>query len=184
LKAGYKAGPEHPCSLCGRLTDSSFPMCSRQDTGCRIEYQRAQLADGGYRQRRNERVSELRQRQKGDPSVYAVWFPVPGILKVGFTTDMNNGIFVGVARTRAKRRDWAIEGSSCTWKQPGDLRTEAWMQATLAFRWRSAFEQRSMKICEWFLVPGLTEDEIGHVLDEVYKLVPADTVKQPVATLF
>src|ERR1035441_9061477 len=77
-----------------------------------------------------------------------------------------------------------IGNSRCVWKYPGDTRTEAWMQSTLAFRWRAAFEQKHSRICEWFLVPDLTEAEIVGVLDGIYGLVPADMVEQHVATLF
>ena len=52
-----------------------------------------------------------------------------------------------------------------------DTRVEAWMLATLAFRWRQAFE-RGKRISEWFQVPDLAEDELVKVLDEVYGLVP------------
>jgi hypothetical protein len=148
-------------------------MCQRRDTRCGIEYQRLQAT--GYRDRRNEVVRRRRQAQKGEPSVYAVWFPIPQGLKVGFTTDTNNSIFVCLARRKAVRRDWDAGDSRCIWKQPGDMRTEAWIQATLAFRWLAAFEQRDSRICEWFQVPGLAETEIATLLDEVYRLVPADT---------
>jgi hypothetical protein len=128
------------------------------------------------KEQRNELVRYRRQAQKGIPSVYAVWFPGPQVLKVGFTTDTQNSIFVGVARTRARRRGWGAEGASCIWKQPGDTRTEAWMQATLAFQWLPAFEQKHNRVCEWFRVPGLTEGEIVGVLNEIYGLVPANTI--------
>ena len=48
------------------------------------------------------------------------------------------------------------------------------MQATLAFRWHPAFEQRYLQLCEWFQVPVLSEEEIIGVIDGIYKLVPAD----------
>lgn len=105
--------------------------------------------------------------------MYAVWFPVPRILKVGFTTHFNNGIFTAVARRKAKDRGWDTDGRSCIWKQPGDLRTEAWMQVSLAYRWLPAFEQYN-RICEWFAVPCLLEGEIVVMLDEIYGLVPDD----------
>jgi hypothetical protein len=129
------------------------------------------------REQRNELARRQRQTQKGIPSVYAVWFPSPRVLKVGFTSDTRNSIFTGVARTRAKRRNWDTEGASCIWRQSGDTRTEAWMQATLSFRWHSAFEQKHNRVCEWFQVPDLTEDAIAAVLDEIYKQVPADLTK-------
>jgi hypothetical protein len=155
-------------------------VCARPGK-CETEYDRQwgierRAAPQGQadKERRNEIVRRQRQRQKGEPSVYAVRFPAPGVLKVGFTTDTQDSIFVGVARTRAKRRGWEPEGSSCIWKQPGDLRTEAWMQATLAFRWRPAFEQVHSRICEWFSVPDLLEEEIAGALDSIYRVLPAD----------
>jgi hypothetical protein len=176
----------HPCSMCGRPTASPLPVCSRPG-GCRTESARlraneARRAELGSktrrvpatRERRNERIRRHRQLQKGILSVYAVWFPSPRVLKVGFTTDTQNSIFTGVARTRAKRRSWDTEGASCIWRQPGDTRTEAWMQATLAFRWPPAFEQKHNRICEWFRVPDLTEGAIAAVLGEIYGQVPAD----------
>jgi hypothetical protein len=146
--------PAHLCSLCGQPTTSNFQVCS--GPSCINEY------------RRLERVA-----QKGTSSVYAVWFPDPQVLKIGFTVHTTDSIFTCVARRRAERRDWDIEGSRCIWKQPGDLRTEAWVQSTLAFRWLAAFEQKH-RICEWFQVPDLAEVEIVDVLDGIYELVPAD----------
>jgi hypothetical protein len=154
-------------------------VCGRHNE-CEDEYRRLFAADfrrtDTYKVGRNEQVRRHRRKQKGEPSVYAVWFPSPQIVKVGFTTDTNDSIFVCTARTRATRRDWSTDDSRCIWKQPGDLRTEAWIQSTLAFRWQPAFVQRSMKICEWFQVPGLTEAAIIGALDEVHGLVPADMI--------
>jgi hypothetical protein len=106
--------------------------------------------------------------------VYAVWFPVPRVLKVGFTTHTQDSIFVSVARRKAVRRGWDGRGSSCIWKQPGDVRTEAWMQATLSFRWWPAFEQKHNRVCEWLQIPDLPVAEVVGVLDETCRLVPAD----------
>jgi len=50
------------------------------------------------------------------------------------------------------------------------------LQATLAFRWPGAAEKRQNRICEWFAVPGLLEEEIAATLDAVYGLVPADLI--------
>jgi hypothetical protein len=121
------------------------------------------------------------RKQKGAPSVYGVWFPSPQVLKVGFTLNTSSARFVGSARPRAELRGWDTEGSSCIWRVAGDTRVEAWMQATLAFRWRRTYE-RGTRLCEWFLVPGLTEEEIAGVLDEVYGLVPVDLVDGTPAT--
>jgi hypothetical protein len=117
----------------------------------------------------------FRAGQKGAPSVYAVWFPAPLILKIGFSKNTTDSIFEGSARRRARNRSWDVEGSRCIWKQPGDTRTEAWMQATLAFRWLPAYRETSGRISEWFSVPGfLTADEVVTVLGGLYRLVPPD----------
>ena len=50
------------------------------------------------------------------------------------------------------------------------------MQATLSFRWKPAYEQKCDRLCEWFYVPDLTEEEIAGVLDGIYEAVPADLV--------
>lgn len=147
--------PTAPCSLCGRLTTSPYGVCTQGP--CYNEY------------RRRERIA-----QKGEPSVYAVWFPSPCVLKVGFTAHTSNHIFTATARSRAGRRGWDAAGSSCIWKQPGDMRTEAWMQATLAFRWRAAFEKHHGTLCEWFKVPASAEGGIAEILDHIYGQVPAD----------
>jgi hypothetical protein len=147
--------PAHPCASCGRPTRSASPVCSRSP--CVNEY------------RRLERVGQQRFRAS---FVYGVWFPAAHVLKVGFTSHVTDSPFVCSARTRAERRKWETAGSGRIWKQPGDLRTEAWMQATLAFRWEPPFEQKQGRLCEWFAVPGLTGREVAAVLDEMYQLVP------------
>jgi len=151
-----KRHPTKPCTSCGQPTTSVLGVCSRLP--CRNEHARLEHA-----------------AHSDGSSVYAVWFPCPRILKIGFSTSTANSVFVSAARGRAKRRDWDIGGSCCIWKQPGDTRTEAWMQATLAFRWPHAFEQKLSRICEWFSVPAiLTVDEVVTALAGVYRLVPAD----------
>lgn len=184
----------HPCSLCGRPTASEFPMCARTDRKCNVSH--ASFRRAHHKERANESARRHRAKQKGESSVYAIWFPVPRVLKIGFTAHANNSIFVSVARTRAGCRQLDTDASSCIWKQPGDVRTEAWIQATLSFRWRAAYEQHHDRLCEWFTVPGLTEDAIVGALNEIYCLVPADmtdsapaapllvTEEQPVTTLF
>lgn len=150
-------------------------MCNRSDMGCNAEYGR--YVRTHYKDRRNETVRRYRARRVRERqlSVYAVWFPVPRVLKVGFTSHKINSPFVGVARTKAGRQGLDTEGSSCIWKQSGDERTEAWIQSTLAFRWYPALEQQHSRICEWFSVPGLTEAEVVAMLDAVYGLAPPDT---------
>lgn len=186
-----------PCTACGRLTSSKYGICHRPP--CRRAYvnlsreilkprvptvpcescgrptRSALLPVCGRLSCRNERMRLVRADQKGTTSVYAVWFPVPCILKIGFSSSTADTVFESSARVRAKNRDWDIKGSRCIWKQPGDMRTEAWMQATLAFRWHPAFSQKYSRICEWFSVPAiLVVDEVVAVLAGIYRLVPAD----------
>lgn len=175
-EASLSPGPDyHPCSICGQPTDSAFPVCTRRNGQCDVEYRRLR-APAVDKERRNEAVRRYRARRRRQslPSVYGVWIPTAQVLKVGFTTHKNDSPFVCSARTRAERHGWDSDGSSCIWKQPGDTRVEAWMQATLSFRWRPAFEQKHSRICEWFQLPGLTEAAIVAVLDELYGQVPAD----------
>lgn len=146
-----------PCTSCGQPTASALGICSAPS--CINEH------------RRLERTA---QRQDDKPSVYAVWFPASRVLKVGFTAHKTDSLFVSTARTKAKRRGWNIESAGCIWKRPGDLRTEAWMQSTLAFRWHPAFEQKQSRICEWFEVPLMSDGQLMEVLDEIYGLVPVD----------
>jgi len=183
-----------PCAECGRLTASKYGTCTKPS--CRSAHQRRSLESRkpkaprwpcescgqptksrlgvcGRLSCRNERMRLERAAQKGAPSVYAVWFPSPRILKIGLSGNTTNSIFVGSARIRAKRRDWDTSGSRFLWKQPGDLRTEAWMQVNLAFRWQSAFKLRSGRLSEWFHVPDAAERDIVEVLEHVYALVPA-----------
>jgi Recombinase len=151
-----KNHPRKPCTSCGQLTTSVYGVCSRPS--CVNERMRIFLAD-----------------QKGAPSVYAVWFPSPCILKIGFSLNVTDSIFVNSARRRARVRNWDDGGSRCIWRKPGDTRTEAWMQATLAFRWQSAYRETSGRICEWFSVPRiLTVDEVVTALDGLYRIVPPD----------
>ena len=159
--------------MCGLQTRSRYPMCNRPGK-CRYEVKR--LGPTLDKSRRNEVVRRYRaSRQRTSvPAVYAVWFPSAQVLKVGFTTYTNDSPFVAVARGKAKRRGWDIKDSRCIWKRPGDERTEAWMQVTLAFRWPAAFDQKHSRICEWFRMPVLTEAEISAVLDEIYARVPDD----------
>jgi hypothetical protein len=123
---------------------------------------------------RNEAVRRSRQAQKREPSVYAVWFPAPRVLKVGFTAHAQDSIFMAVARRRAGQRGWDAKDSSCIWRRPGDVRAEAWIQSTLAFRWRAAFDQKIHRLCEWFAVPDLAVPEIAAVLGGIYDRMPED----------
>ena len=152
-----KRHPTKPCESCGQPTTSVLGICGRLTC-------------------RNARRRRERTAQKGAPSVYALWFPSPFILKVGFSKNTTVSIIAASARIRARRRGWDTQGSRCIWQQPGDTRTEAWMQATLAFRWQSGYRETSGRICEWFQVADLTAEEIAGVLDSIYEMVPADLV--------
>jgi hypothetical protein len=114
--------------------------------------------------------------------VYAVWFPSPRILKVGFTKHTGGSRVVCDVRGRAKERNWDITAARSIWQQPGDTRTEAWMQSTLAFRWPPAFKERGGRICEWFAVPELAVEEITETVDSIYRLVPPDLVTEDLAS--
>lgn len=186
-----------PCTVCGNLTSSKYGICVATPE-CNRAYQRQRhavlkpegtstskpctscgrptVAEGGVCARPscwNPYQRLVRASQKGGSFVYAVWLPSPCILKVGFSTYMN-GLFICSVRDRAKERNWDTEGTRCIWKQSGDTRTEAWMQATLAFRWPAAFEEKGGRICEWFAVPELAVKEITEVVDGTYRLVPPD----------
>ena len=168
------------CSSCGRPTTSETGVCT--NPSCASEYHRAtyqwRLRSGRLddKEARNKSIRQRRalHQRAHVPSVYAIWFPVPQVLKVGFTSQKTDSPFVSAARTRAERHGLDPAGSSCIWRQPGDTRTEAWMQATLSFRWWPAFEQKHIRICEWLQIPDLPAADIVGVLDEVYGLVPAD----------
>lgn len=148
-----------PCTSCGRPTVAEGGVCARPS--CWNAYQRERTASQG-----------------GGSSVYAVWLPSPRILKLGFSAYTASSKVVCGVRGRAKERNWDTAGDRCIWMQPGDTRTEAWMQATLAFRWRAAFEEKGGRICEWFAVPELTVKEITEVVDGIYRLVPPDLVTE------
>jgi hypothetical protein len=153
-------------------------MCNREGSACRVEYQRLWALDQD-KEHRNEIARRYRHRQKGAPAVYGILFPAPAILKVGHTTSSSSALYVGIARHGARTRGWEVGGSSCIWKKAGDVRTEAWMQATLAFQWPAAFGKRQNRICEWFDVSALAPEEVVSALTEVYGRVPADLVTYP-----
>jgi hypothetical protein len=151
-------------------------MCQRTDTSCSNEYRKLWNREQD-KARRNEIVRQYRQRaRQGGPAVYGILFPAVAVLKVGLTTTESPAIYVGIARRGARNRGWDPRGSSCIWKNPGDVRTEAWIQATLAFRWPGAFTKYQNRLCEWFDISGLTPEVIIATLDEVYQGVPADHV--------
>jgi hypothetical protein len=164
------------CSMCGEPTKSKYAMCQRPGP-CGVEYRRLWARDED-KEHRNEVARRYRRSQKCAPSVYGVLFPAPGVLKIGLTTSSSSALYVGIARQGARKRGWDIADSSCIWKQPGDVRTEAWMQATLAFRWPGAFGKYQNRICEWFDVSGLPLEAVGATLSEIYREVPADLIRE------
>lgn len=170
MKAEYS-----PCSVCGRPTRSELGICAARSGPCHNARGRADRAAHPEVRRSIAR----RQRGKmpaGSPAVYAIWFPRPEILKVGFTRKNVTKVFIASARSKARRRNLDVTGSACVWLRPGDERTEAWIQATLAFKWPAALIH-ARRICEWFLMSGVTQEDITEILNEVYKQVPADVVK-------
>lgn len=165
---------KHPCSICGRLTTGKYGMCQRTDTPCSREYRRLWARDQS-KERRAEIVRQYRRSHRIAPCLYAVIFPVPVVLKVGLTT-VAPAISIGTVRIGARKRGWDAAGSSCIWTRPGDVRTEAWVQANLAFRWPGAFGKYQNRVCEWFNVAGLPLDDVVATLDEIYQGVPVDRV--------
>jgi hypothetical protein len=163
---------KHPCSMCGQPTTSKYAMCQRPGA-CSREYRRLWNRDQD-KAHRNEVVRRYRQGRKSEPYVYAILFPLPGVLKVGATTGASPAVTMGTARVGARKRGWDTIDSACIWRALGDVRTEAWMQATLAFRWPGAFGKRQNRICEWFNVAGLAADALVGRLEEVYRQVPTD----------
>jgi hypothetical protein len=161
--------------MCGKPTNSRYEVCNREGTPCRAEYQRLWNLDQD-KAHRNEVARRYRRNQKCAPSVYAILFPEPGVLKVGLTTSSSAALYVGIARVGARKRGWDVTGSTCIWKQPGDVRVEAWMQATLAFRWPGAFGKYQNRICEWFDISGLPPDLVVATLAGTYQEVPTDLV--------
>lgn len=120
-----------------------------------------------------EAARRYRRGQKVAPFLYAVWFPAPAVLKIGCTTNRSASVYVGAARQGARRRGWSIEGSSRIWHEPGDERTEAFIQASLSFEWPGACAGRQLRLSEWFR-PGLPLGEVAARLAEVYRRVPPD----------
>lgn len=173
--AQARTPPLKECALCGLPTQSRFAVCNREGTPCRAEYQRLwnQQQDKTHR---NEVARRYRHNQKTDPAVYAILFPVPAVLKVGLTTHRSSALYLGTARQGAKRRGWDTTGSSVIWRQPGDVRAEAWLQATLSFRWPGAFGKYQNRICEWLDVSGLAEAEIRSTVAGAYLDLPADLI--------
>jgi hypothetical protein len=151
--------PSKPCASCGQPTTSALDVCARPS--CWNAYARARTVAQG-----------------GGSFVYGVWFPSSCILKVGWSTRLTNARIGSSARGRAKRYNLDAGDGQCIWKRPGDTRTEAWIQSTLAFRWLTPFKATDGRLSEWFSVPAiLTVDEITEVLDSTYRLVPPDLTR-------
>lgn len=110
------------------------------------------------------------------PFCYAVFFPEPGIVKIGCTTNRSAPIYVSAARQAARARGWDADGAVRIWHEPGDERTEAFIQASLSFEWPGARTGRQLRLSEWFR-PGVPVDVITTRLAEVYRRVPPDLVE-------
>lgn len=160
--------------MCGLPTSSKYGMCQRAGA-CGREYRRlwARDQDAGHR---NEVVRRYRLNHKVPSQVYAILFPLPEVLKVGLTSTDIPAVTMGSARMGARKRGWEVSGSTCIWREPGDVRAEAWMQATLSFRWPAAARLRQTRISEWFDVSALTVQEVTAVLAEIYEGLPVDAV--------
>lgn len=120
-----------------------------------------------------ESARVYRRGQKVSPFLYAVWFPSPGVLKIGTTTNRVQAIYVNAVRQGARARGWDTEGSARIWHEPGDERAEAFIQASLAFEWPGACTGRQLRLSEWFR-PDVDLETIVSRLAEVYKRVPPD----------
>jgi hypothetical protein len=114
-----------------------------------------------------------RRGQKVSPFLYAVYFPVPGVVKIGTTTNRAQAVYVSAARQGARARGWDTEGSTRIWHEPGDERAEAFIQASLAFEWPGACTGRQLRLSEWFR-PDVDLETIVERLCEVYRRVPPD----------
>jgi hypothetical protein len=64
-------------------------------------------------------------------------------------------------------------GSERVWHEPGDVRTEAFVQASVSFEWPNAIKGRQNRIGEWFH-PSVPVEQVITRLAEVYRRVPPD----------
>lgn len=110
------------------------------------------------------------------PFCYAVWFPAPAVLKVGCTTNRSAAVYTSAARQGARKRGWDTEGAARIWHEPGDERTEAYIQATLAFEWPGACTGRQLRLSEWFR-PGVPVEQVVSRLADVFRRVPPDVIR-------
>lgn len=121
----------------------------------------------------DDAARRYRRGRKVSPFCYAIWFPVPDVLKIGCTTIRSATVYVAAARQGARRRGWDTEGCSRCWHEPGDERTEAFIQASVSFEWPGACAGRQLRLSEWFR-PGIPVEQIVARLAAVYRKVPPD----------
>lgn len=101
------------------------------------------------------------------PSVYAVYFPSAGLLKVGYTTWKT---YVHNARRTGRERFGAADGESI-WRRPGDQRTEAFVQSHLAYQFTQP-PSNDTRMSEWFWVGSQMPFALAHRLDNILATIP------------
>jgi hypothetical protein len=116
---------------------------------------------------RNAAQRDRFESSKFGPSVYAVYFPSVGLLKVGFTTGPH---YVGANRAKARESFGATDGKSA-WLRTGDYRTESFAQAWLAFRYPQP-DHDNGRLAEWFIVGDREPETLAAELDEILTHIP------------
>lgn len=107
--------------------------------------------------------------------IYAVHFPKAGVVKIGCSGNRSASVYVSAARQGARSRGWITEDSQRIWHEPGDERTEAFIQASPAFEWPGACTGRQLRLSEWFK-PGVPVEAVTARLSDIYRRVPPDLV--------
>ena len=105
--------------------------------------------------------------------IYAVWFSEAGVLKIGCSGNRSAQVYVSAARSGARQRGWSTKHASRIWHEAGDVRIEAFVQASVAFEWPSATTGPRTRLSEWFR-PGIPEAEITARLARIYRRLPVD----------
>ena len=124
------------------------------------------------RHRRGEQHPYGNTPQEVD-SVYAVFFPVAGVLKIGFRQKGRHPI--SGTRQAFTRLGYADETPMIVFLQPGDFRAEAWIQAHLNYIWpwpRPAATRAS----EWYNVGGVPFDLMVDIIEQAYEAIPGGTL--------
>ena len=111
-------------------------------------------------------------RRQVSSFVYVILFPTAQVLKVGKSTDSRE--YESRARTVLKNKGFLQASEGITiWKFPGDVRTEAYVQVMLAFRFNS-LHSRERRLSEWFSIGDMSRDEIISFLNEIIAHIPED----------